>query len=109
MKLYIKRQKSNIDSICEFNPVTKRYVVLANSKVSETIAHSEKFRGSNSIEKSRSNTVKNGIVLVDVEFKSASTAANFVCGSSTNGLTAWKDATGKNLKTLLAEMGENDE
>lgn len=109
MKLYIKRKKGNIDAVCEYNPGTKRYLVLAKSKVSDTISYSEKFRGSKSIEKSRLGIVENGFVLSDVEFKSASTAANFVCGSSTNGLIAWKDETGKSLKILLEEIGGKNE
>ena len=48
-------------------------------------------------------------VIKDVPFKSASTAANFVTGASTNGLTAWKDENGKTLKAILAERQGNNE
>lgn len=109
MKLYIKRKKSNIDAVCEYNPITKQFVVLENSRVSDTVARSEKFRGTKSIEKSRLNTVKDGVVICDVTFKSASTAANYVCGTSTNGLTAWKDESGKSLKSLLERSDGSDE
>lgn len=105
MRLYIKRSKANIDATAEYNPESKDFVVLAGSKVSEKIAYSEKFRGSKSIEKSRLGTVENSLVICDVVFKSASTAANYVCGSSTNGLTAWKDENGTTLKCLIEEMG----
>ena len=109
MKLYIKRKKGNIDAVCEFNPKTKSFSVLAGSKVSDAISYNEKFRGSKSIEKYRCGSVENSVVLLDVAFKSASTAANFVCGSSTNGLITWKDESGKTLKCLLEEMGEENE
>jgi hypothetical protein len=39
-----------------------------------------------------------GCVKEDVIFKSASTAANFVTGSSTNGLTSWKTEEGKAIR-----------
>lgn len=104
MKLYIKRAKGNIDAVAEYDVSTKKFTVLKGSKVSDKIAYSEKFRGSKSIEKNRSTTVENGYVTTDVIFKSASTAANFVCGSSTNGLTAWKNEQGETLKVMLERM-----
>lgn len=106
MRLYIKRAKGNINATAEYNLESKEFVVLAGSKVSERIAYSEKFRGSKSIEKSRFGTVENNIVISNVVFKSASTAANYVCGSSTNGLTAWKDENGTTLKCLIEELGD---
>lgn len=109
MRLYIKRKKGNIAAVAEYDFMAKRFVVLSGSKVSDEISYSEKFRGSKSIEKSRLGTVENSTVIEDVVFKSASTAANYVCGSSTNGLTAWKDEHGKTLKSLLEEMeGKNE-
>ena len=36
----------------------------------------------------------------DVEFASPSAAAAIVCGGSVNGLTAWRNSAGKNLKQL---------
>ena len=39
----------------------------------------------------------------DAHFTSASTAASFVTGASTNGMTAWKTKGGKTLK----EAGSN--
>ena len=71
-----------------------------DSIVSETVAHTERFRGANTIEKYREQYCKGREVKENVVFKSASTAANFVTGSSTNGLTAWKDVNGKSLKEL---------
>ncbi len=104
MELFIIRKKGNVNACAEYDASAKRFVVLKGSKVSDEISYSEKFRGSKSIEKNRIGTVVDGLVVSDVEFKSASTAANFVCGSSTNGLTAWKDKNGVCLKRLLEEM-----
>ena len=109
MKLYLTRPRSNIKAVAEYDMASKTFVVLKDSVVSETIAYSEKFRGAKSIEKSRVGVVDGTRVIKDVPFKSASTAANFVTGASTNGLIAWKDENGKTLKVILVEMEGNNE
>lgn len=43
-------------------------------------------------------------VKAEVTFKSASTAAIFVTGGSTNGLTAWKTKEGKTIKEAIKEI-----
>ena len=103
MKLYIKRKNKTIEAVAEYDLENGSVTVLKGSTVSATIAYSEKFRGAKSIEKRRSEYVENGIVIKDVYFKSASTAANFVTGSSTNGLTAWKSENGNTLQCILKE------
>ena len=47
--------------------------------------------------------MKGAVLQKDMVFKSASTAANFVTGSSTNGLTAWKDKDGRTIKEIILE------
>ena len=44
---------------------------------------------------------ENGIVTKNVIFNSPSTAAQFICGSSANGMLVWKDESGNTLKYLL--------
>ncbi len=101
MKLFIRRTAKNIDAILEYNPKTNTYKLLKGSKVSEHVSCSPKFRSSDSIIKARSNgVVENGVLTQDVTFNSASTAANFVTGTSTNGKLAWKDSRGIMLKEL---------
>lgn len=103
MKVFIKRKNGSIDAIAEYNVVTKECIVLKGSTVSLEIAHSEKFRGAASIEKARDGVVIDGKLIKDTKFKSASTAANFVTGTSTNGLVAWKNKDGKTIKDILKE------
>ena len=92
MKLYIKRRDNSIDAALEYDSEKNSYTVLKGSKVSNSITMDKKFRSAGSIEKARSNgVVVNCIVTENVVFKSASTAANFVTGTSTNGKIAWKD------------------
>lgn len=60
------------------------------------MGHSEAAR---SVDKYRREVcTEEGIVYKDILFKSPSSAANFVTGSSTNGMLAWKDETGNSLK-----------
>lgn len=106
MKLYIKRPRSNINAIAEYDIKSKTFTVLKGSILSDKVAHSEKFRGTKSIEKSRNGNVENNKLINDITFKSSSTAANFVTGASTNGLTAWKNENGKPLKEILVELEE---
>ncbi len=103
MKLYLNRKNKAIEAVAEYNFENGSITVLKGSTVSATVAHSEKFHGAKSIEKSRSEYVENGIVIKDACFKSASTAANFVTGSSTNGHTAWKNENGNTLQYILKE------
>lgn len=110
MILYLKREKSGIDAIMNFDSSNSSYTVLKGSVLSSNIAYSEKFRGAKSIEKARMNVVVNNVLQTDMIFKSASTAANFVTGNSTNGLIAWKNKDGVILKTLIfgKEDGEDE-
>ena len=101
MRLYLNR-KNGVTAIAEYDEIAGSFTVLKGSRVSESVAHSEKFRGAKSIEKSRIGTISNGMVIRDVVFKSSSTAANFVTGASTNGMTSWKDESGKTLKEILS-------
>lgn len=101
MKLYLKRPKAEIDAVAEYNVEAGTFTVLKGSKVSSTVSHTEKFRGAKSIEKSRETTVVSKMVIKDVTFKSPSTAANYVTGSSTNGMTAWKNENGVTFKELF--------
>lgn len=104
MELYLRRKNGNVDARAYYDVTNGEFVVLKGSKVSDSIAYSEKFRGAKSIEKQRANTIQDGVVTCDVKFKSASTAANYVTGASTNGLISWKDSSGKCVKEIIAEM-----
>lgn len=102
MVLYLIREKKNIDATAEYDVDKKVFVVKKGSRVSKIVNHNTTFRSADSIEKMRGNgVVINGKVMKDVEFKSASTAANFVTGTSTNGLISWKNEKGICLKAIL--------
>lgn len=102
MRIYlINRNGANAKA--EYDKKTGKVVVLKGSVISKSISGGS-FRSAKSVEKLRnSGCVKDYTLIMDVEFKSPSTAANFVTGSSTNGLLAWKTVDGKKLKDLLAK------
>lgn len=77
--------------------------VLKGSRVSETLNPSKTF-STNKVEKIRKNSVNGGTVKNDVDFKSASAAAIFVTGNSTNGLRVWKTQEGIPLKNYLQNL-----
>ncbi len=102
MKFYLKNRKGSFDAVAEYNEETKSFTVLKGSRVSSHISESPKFRGAKTIAKMRDKYVQNDVdVTQDVFFKSASTAANFVTGTSTNGCIAWKDEMGRTFKTVF--------
>ena len=101
LQLVLKGRKGQFEAKATYDVAKKEFIVLKGSTVSSRVSESEKFRGSESVKKMREAYVKNGKVTKDVCFSSASTAANFITGSSTNGMLAWKDENGTYLKELL--------
>ena len=92
MLVTMKSTRTNYDAQGEYNPDTKKLILKKGSKVSDSIGH---YKGADNIRKKRGALCKNGILTEDFEFGSASTAACFVTGTSTNGLTTWRDQSGK--------------
>lgn len=106
MEVYMKSSKKNYDAVGEFDPEKKSLVVKKGSVVSGTISESKTFRGAKTVLKLWEESVKNNKVIKDMPFKSASTAANYVTGQSTNGMRTWKNEAGIAVGDLL--KGEKD-
>lgn len=102
MELYLKT-KAGANAVGEYDPITKTMVVRKGSIVAPGVHTDGKFRSANSVIKYREQNCDGLKVNQDVTFKSASTAANFVTGRSTNGLITWKNSDGVILKSLLSE------
>ena len=102
MELYLKT-KAGANAIGEYDQITKTMVVRKGSIVAPGVHTDGKFRSANSVIKYREQYCNGLKVKQDVIFKSASTAANFVTGRSTNGLVKWKNSDGVILKSLLSE------
>ncbi len=102
MKLYLTSRISHVNAQAEYDVKNKNFVVLKGSIVSKDIAKSATFRSTKSIEKWRAEYVNGNVVKKDIVFKSASTAANFVTGRSTNGLVVWKNDNNVKLKDLIS-------
>ena len=100
MKIYLKSRSGKYDAVGEYDLDTKEVVVLKDSIVSSSVSGG-KFRSASAVEKCRLEVCdENGKVLKNISFKSLSTAANFVTGTSTNGMLAWKDKNGNNMKNI---------
>ena len=83
----------------------KNLVVLQGSRISRTTGAKvnpivEELRNDPKIVSS------DFVVLADISFKSASTAAAFVTGNISNGMRVWKLDSGKSLGSILGENKE---
>lgn len=100
MKIYLKGRNGVYDATAEYED--GKITVLKGSKIQMDFA--EHIRGGRLAKKFRENNEYvdgNGVVIKDCEFNSASTAAQFVSGRSTNGLVAWKVEKKTSLKDYL--------
>ena len=75
--------------------------MFKGSIVCEKVNSTHNFNRNHQIEKLRTEITQNNVVTKDYVFSSASTAANFVTGTSTNGMTRWKTESGKSIKETL--------
>lgn len=103
MELYLRKRNSGVTAVGEYDLETGTMTVKKGSTVSEDVHSDGKFRSAKSVARYRESYCEGATVKEDVIFKSASTAANFVTGRSTNGLIAWKDAEGRTLKEIKSE------
>lgn len=101
MELYLKRRNSSTNAIGDYDIESGTMIVKKGSTVSESVHSSDKFRGATAIQKLRDLHCKGLVVKEDVKFSSASTAANFVAGGSTNGLVAWRNSKGEKLRDII--------
>lgn len=101
MKVFMKSTRKNYDATGVYDPEAKTLVVKKGSRVAESAAESKTFKGSQRIVRLWDETVEDCIVTKDMTFTSASTAANFVTGQSSNGLRTWKTEDGTDLGKAL--------
>ena len=105
MDLKLVSSSGKYDAFGKYDTETKKMIVCKGSLVSDVLSDSRSFRGTETIKKLRLRYTKDRKVIEDVVFSSASTAANFITGVSTNGMVVWKNAEGEKLKTILFRMG----
>ena len=104
MKVFLKSSRNNLDASGEYCPENGSLVVFKGSILSETVSESKTFRGRKTILKSRESIVVDCVLQEDAQFKSPSTAANFVTGTSSNGNRLWKTEDGTPIGKLREEM-----
>ena len=102
MRFYLKNRTGSIDASAEYDEKEKTFTVLKGSRISEKVSNARTFRSIKTILSLRSKYVTEGVVVkMDVSFKSPSSAANFVRGTSTDGCLAWKNENGQTFKELF--------
>ena len=101
MELFLKRRDGSVSAVGVYDEETGKLTVKKGSKVSTVIHESEKFKGASTIQKLREQYCSGDKTNQDVVFSSASTAANFVTGGSTNGLVAWRTESGEKLRNII--------
>ena len=100
--IIMKKDRIGVEAYAQYDTETKETVVLKGSLLSENISQAKTFRGAKSIIKFRDGVVgEDNRLVVDVTFKSSSTAGNFVTGRSTDGPGSWNTLDGKRLKDML--------
>lgn len=100
--MYSNRTEDSYDAKGEYKD--GKVIVKKGSKIAQVLK--DNFRPYSYVVSLRNdNTVvdEKGYIKKNVEFPSASGAAQFVSGRSTDGLMAWKISRGVNLKSVLTK------
>lgn len=100
MYVELRSKKNNVRANGDYDKSTGILIVRAGSVVSENISNSKTFRGRKTIIEKRDGIIENCVLKENVTFNSPSTAANFVMGSSCNGLKVWKNEEGTPIGDL---------
>lgn len=101
-KVHYKSKKRECEAFGNYNFNTNELEVIKGAKISSRQDNS--FRLSkNANKRNNKEYVKNGILQENIKFSSPSIAAQFVSGSSLNGLKVWKLESGISLKSYLEE------
>lgn len=107
IRVFLKNTKNDFEAIGEYNIDTNELKVLKNSRVSLNISQAWTF-DPKSVIKARQGKLEKDILKEDILFKSPSSAANFITGKNTDGLTAWKNESGESIKSLRNKENNND-
>ena len=103
IELHLERTIKNVGKVeANGTQTTEGFVVLQGSYISpvddDTVPAVIKER------RVKAQLDENHVLKEDLLFSSPSYAAMFVIGKSANGLTSWKTADGKSLKSLESEQ-----
>ena len=99
VKLYLMSRTHNFYAEGLYNPHNNHLFVLEGAKIS---AYPTLKVGKGKAKWLKMNTeyVKDGYLVQTLEFRTPSTAATFVSGTSMNGYARWKNENGKELRTI---------
>lgn len=86
-----------------YNPDNNHLTVLEGAKISHTSTLLE-GKGRDKWLKTKNEYVKDGYLIQNLEFKTPSTAATFVSGTSMNGYMRWKNKEGTELRFVKEKI-----
>ncbi len=102
MNIFLVCKKYRIQASGIYDSETGKVIVKKGSSISPFLSNSKSFsRGIAPIIKRREKFTDGNCVIEDVEFKSLSTAANFILGRSCAGNRLWKTEQGIRIKDLI--------
>lgn len=102
--VYMKNQKGSSEYNAKAEYYGDKIVVLKGSKINSKVASSSTFKLNSlaqSARKEKQNFNENFVLTKNVEFRSPSTAGQFVCGYSVSGMIAWRDKNKRTLKDII--------
>ena len=99
MKLFYESKKRKFSA--EANYIENKVTVLRGSIISEKVDNFRISKVALNIRKDKNIVNSKYMLLKDADFKSLSTAAQFVSGASVNGLKVWKDKNGEPIKNNI--------
>ena len=106
MIFYLKSRNHIFYAEGIYNPDNNHLTVLEGAQISPT-STLVLGSGRNKWLKTKSKYVKDGYLTQDLEFKTPSTAATFVSGTSMNGYIRWKTKDGMAIRNFLYQHCTN--
>ncbi len=101
MKLYLNGRSGTHNAVAEY--WNNEIRVLAGSKINLRLQFDKISTEAKAKRNDRTIVSESGELLVDVVFKSATAAAQFVTGRSINGLIAWRNEDKMTLKQCMSQ------
>ena len=101
MVFYVKNGPKDISAVLEYK--NGKFILKKGSKISKSVSTSYRAYKKTLKRRAEKGILKDRVLQKDYEFKSPSTAGEFVYGTSFNGRIRWKTKEGKRLCEVLKE------
>ena len=99
MLLYLKSKKNTYDAVCDYDG--KKYILKKGALIRKTNEDAKVTKKVLVLRNDKSIVDEKNILKKDIEFKSSTTAAQFVLCQSVNGNKVWKNEEGIKLSDTI--------